>query len=1393
MEQKKKVAVQYSSLTGIHRAVPIILFAVAVFTMFCFITQDIGALGHAISTVFLGLFSYGAYAIPALLALHAVFYPADMSENRVTSRVIFSLVTITFISALAYTITYWNSDLLFNLGEFFRNGQASIGGGFIGGIVGFCLIKIFGRIGLVIIAIAIFAIYISYFFAKGQRSISKFFYNFLKVTVIILAYAERGLKIFFGKIVNAKSEKMRRDAEQKSNELTDDDFFAVDNGMQKLSVSELGIKETREDANTLLHEKIFYKSAVSPEEAEEMAMREKAEEMYYAEMERRESEEEHAVPQRRRLVNLTYDDPDSKIGRTVKNEEPKEEVVIPQPVATSSDDNADAVFTQGFDPFNMMMSEDLASKPSSRSLKDEGVSTKKITEDITELTEADIEREKRVSEFERRKAAILEARKATPVNNEGEFKVNPKIVEFHDRTNEGTSDETDEAPASSFAFDKSDKGTEPPKATPANYTAIGFGDDEPMSNIFTKPAFTSPETIYAYEPPKEEAPKATVFTVYEAPAVQTKSEPAPYVEEPEVQLFERKTVIDFTPSYAPAVDSTPIAAEPVFEIKTVAEPEIEVKPVAESTVNVEPAEASIPVINHIPDPTPVSEATPVTNTIPVANTAPVINIAAVSETTPVILAEPVIESTPVIETVPVVNVEPEIQAYTTPTPTEEKEEFTYTATKDFNDEKTDEYVPEFKPYQVSAPEDAVVPEVVTTPIEFKTVEPEAVNTLTVEREYVGEENDVEVESFAVEESENDDDAENIIFETPIDTFGDLGAEDEDEEDGEIDELTPPEEDDSPFESEEIPPEERNPVVQGYKDMFSALRDEESEDEEEEADNSYELVSPDEKKEEEAQYDGYDEDEDYDAPPFEHSTVKSEPKAKAEVKEEKPEKKKTDFSNYKMPPIDLLDLDPETDDDTSDINENTKILIDTLASFNVTASIKGVDRGPRITRYEVVPARGVKVQSITNLFNDIALNLAKEGIRMEAPIPGKSAIGFEIPNKNPKNVRLRELLECEEFVSAGSKTYAGIGKDVAGNPVFGDIAKYPHALICGATGMGKSVCINSILVSILYKARPDEVKLIMVDPKKVEFRMYSGIPHLLIPVITEAKQAAGALMWAVEEMERRYELIEKHNVRNLEAYNEKVTNDPSLGEKLPKIVIVIDELADLMMMVRDPVEDLIMRIAQKARAAGIHLIIGTQRPSVQVITGAIKANIPSRLSCKVTSQVDSRTIFDMGGAEKLLNRGDMLYWPVDRTKPLRVQGAFVSDSEVEEVMEFLKSQVTDGVYDEEIFAEINKAAQKCGNKKSGGVSADDLDDDGGEECGYYGDQQFLDAVELAIRSKKVSTSLLQRKLSIGYGKAAKYIDAMEEIGIVSEPRGQKPRDVLLTLDEWHEKLSRVDLD
>jgi S-DNA-T family DNA segregation ATPase FtsK/SpoIIIE len=431
----------------------------------------------------------------------------------------------------------------------------------------------------------------------------------------------------------------------------------------------------------------------------------------------------------------------------------------------------------------------------------------------------------------------------------------------------------------------------------------------------------------------------------------------------------------------------------------------------------------------------------------------------------------------------------------------------------------------------------------------------------------------------------------------------------------------------------------------------------------------------------------------------------------------------------------------------------------------------------------------------NLQDDIALNLAAGAIRMEAPIPGKSAVGIEIPNKKSSIVRLRDLLETADFQSSRSKTFVCIGRDVAGQPVFGDIAKMPHLLIAGATGMGKSVCINSLLISVLYKARPDEVKFIMIDPKQVEFTMYNGIPHLLVPVVSDPKQAAGALMWAVEEMERRYNLLNPLCVRNIEAYNEKVTADPSLGDPMPRIVIVIDEFADLMLQVKDPVETLVMRIAQKARAAGIYLVIGTQRPSVNVITGVIKANVPSRISCKVMSNVDSKTVLDSAGAEKLLDRGDALYAPAGSPKPHRVQCAFVADGEVESIMNYLKQYSDGSNYDSTVMEEIERAAQKC-SKKGGGNNSDYDDGDGDSDSngeGYLNNRQFLDAVEVAVNTRKISTSLIQRKLSIGYGKAAKFIDIMEDMGIVGEANGQRPREVLLTPDEWREKLARASLD
>ncbi len=634
--------------------------------------------------------------------------------------------------------------------------------------------------------------------------------------------------------------------------------------------------------------------------------------------------------------------------------------------------------------------------------------------------------------------------------------------------------------------------------------------------------------------------------------------------------------------------------------------------------------------------------------------------------------------------------------------------------------------------------------------------------------------------------------------------------DENEDENEFVEAMPEEDED--VVEDDIPVEEQNPYVLNARNTFDFFRREEEDNPEEVAedaplddvrltastidkDTDFDIVEYDEDEhsdeDEDMESDEYKEVDDI--PPFD--VINPAPAPEAPKREPSP-KKKDEFKHYKMPPLDLLAL-PQVDEEDDEIakeeiRENIKTIVETLASFNVTASIKGVDRGPRITRYEVVPAKGVRVNQITTLFNDIVLALAVEGVRMEAPIPGKSAIGFEIPNKKFCTVTLRELLETGEYRNATSTTFVCVGKDVAGAPVFGEIEKYPHALIAGATNMGKSVCINSIILSMLYHARPDELRFILIDPKKVEFKIYSGIPHLLVPVVTEAKQAAGALMWAVDEMERRFDIMEGCNAKNIKEYNSIVANDPSVGERFAKIIIVIDELNDLMMQVRDPVESLIMRLAQKARAAGIHLIIGTQRPDVKVITGTIKANITARMSCKVTSQVDSRTILETVGAEKLLPYGDILYKPPERTTPLRVQGAFVSTPEVEAVISFIKEQITGDHYDEAVLAEINKAAQKCG-KKGGSSASDDDMDDGDDECGYYGDQQFLDSVEVAIRQGKVSTSMLQRKLKIGFSKAARYVDAMEEIGIVSEPNGQKPRDVLITMDEWYEKLSRVNMD
>ena len=473
--------------------------------------------------------------------------------------------------------------------------------------------------------------------------------------------------------------------------------------------------------------------------------------------------------------------------------------------------------------------------------------------------------------------------------------------------------------------------------------------------------------------------------------------------------------------------------------------------------------------------------------------------------------------------------------------------------------------------------------------------------------------------------------------------------------------------------------------------------------------------------------------------------------------------------YVYPPYDLLIEDPDLGGNSKNyrnqVLEGAKKLEETLNSFGVSAKVINVTRGPTVTRYELQPSAGVKVSRIVNLSDDIALNLAAPGIRLEAPIPGKAAIGIEVPNKEVNMVRVRDVIESQEFAQHSSKLAFAVGKDVSGETIIADIGKMPHLLIAGATGSGKSVCINSLIVSLLYKATPEEVKLLMIDPKVVELGVYNGIPHLLIPVVTEPKKAAGALNWAVQEMVNRYKLFADKAVRDIKGYNELMKNT---GEQptMPQIVIIIDELADLMMVAPNDVEDAICRLAQMARAAGMHLVIATQRPSVDVITGVIKANIPSRISFAVSSQIDSRTILDMAGAEKLLGRGDMLLHPVGKSKPIRAQGANITDAEVEKVVEFVKAQ-GNAAYDDNLIEEINSENSSFEN--------DDSDRD----------ELLPKAIELVVDAGQASVSLIQRKFKVGYARAARIVDQMEERGIIGGFEGSKPRQILISRQQWQE--------
>ena len=481
--------------------------------------------------------------------------------------------------------------------------------------------------------------------------------------------------------------------------------------------------------------------------------------------------------------------------------------------------------------------------------------------------------------------------------------------------------------------------------------------------------------------------------------------------------------------------------------------------------------------------------------------------------------------------------------------------------------------------------------------------------------------------------------------------------------------------------------------------------------------------------------------------------------------------------YCFPPIDLLKRPSRAAaDGTDEMRENSRRLNETLASFNIDAHIINVTRGPSVTRYEVELDKGVRLSKLTGCADDIALSLGASGVRIAA-VPGKiSVVGIEVPNRTVTTVSLREVLDSAEFTRAKSKSSIGLGKSIDGNCVVGNISKMPHLLIAGTTGSGKSVCMNSIIISLLYKAGPEDVKLIMVDPKMVELGIYNGIPQLLIPVVTDPKKAAGSLQWAVTEMLRRYKMMSDMGVRDLESYNSIVTAEED-GQKLPQVVIIIDELADLMMVAAKEVEDSICRIAQMGRAAGMHLIIATQRPSANVITGLMKANIPSRIAFSVASAMESRIILDTMGAEKLVGKGDMLYAPIGSGKPLRVQGCFVTDGEVEAVAEYVKENyVAD--YNQQVLEEIEKKSQQTGSKKPASVSDPDPSDEELE-----GDEMLPAAVDVILETGQASVSMLQRRLKLGYARAARIVDEMEEKGIVGPFQGSKPRAILITKEQW----------
>ena len=1316
-----------AATSGIQKAIPIILVGVALFIGVCFIFGGTGAFGNGVASILLGLFASGAYAVPLLLILHAVFFAEDMKKKSILSRVIFSFIAVLIISSVDYAITGFGTEPVFDPVSFY---ETQTHGGFVGGIFSFCIAKLIGYVGLIILDVTAVVAYTIVFFGKKESTARRGILSFLQFFASGLAKAETKIKQDAENRKEAKAESKRQETERRHSEFLNDSFFDNDGNMDELSIRELGIHETkkkgRSESRPVLQTKVHNRSALSKEELE---------------AELRQNERYTSIDNDSRKKGTSFDFNISSQDKKSSTDASKvffgatdKSFTEKQNQNYGIDESADSVFTKDFDPFDFATGEKLVAKASTKAqpapTKQGGIG---FVTPLSEVTEKSLAEQRRREEFEQRKRSIIESRNAAAKPNASS---SAPTVQNTQNTQEAAASvaEKTTAPENEAAVAENSKEKETVNAALVTASAASVKADDSVTMEFG----SSKEIIEVPEEPKEEPEQIT-----EPEPEITEEIPAPTAEDENIEeAYEQiaEMVLKNNPAYAVSANRSTFTTTVKGDDLT-----------AEAAAHAESADEQ-------------EEAKPKGNADTQAAsfkpyTPPSPDESKISSTEEAILVTERTLITPDAESLDNAFLQKEIERYS--------------GLPEADEPVSEEDTP------VQAPEVETEPE-----IEFPAV------PLASEKE---------------EEKET-------VF-----TFGDDEAEEEEvstEVSGDIEEIfgTPDEESSDDTDEEPIPPEEQNPEVIKQRAMFPFLDEanEEiaaSEEKIEEieakceaetqtepvADTSFvqsenaEETNPNEEE-------VVKENEEDDEPPFDID-IKEDISAAAMAivpAEEKPKKK--DYSDYVFPPIELLHaVDEKANENISEeIQDNADKLIDTLASFGVTASIKGVDRGPRITRYEVVPAKGVKVSNIMNLADDIALNLAADGIRMEAPIPGKSAVGVEIPNKKSSIVRLRELIETDDFKALRSKTSVCMGKDVAGQPVFADVAKMPHALVAGATGMGKSVCINSLMLSILYKARPDEVKFIMIDPKQVEFTMYNGIPHLLVPVVTDVKQAAGTLMWAVEEMERRYGVLQEQCVRNIDAYNEKVASNPALGEPMSRIVIVIDEFAELIMQAKNPVESLIIRIAQKARAAGIHLIIGTQKPVKEVITGLIKSNIPSKLSCKVASNRDSILIFDAAGAEKLLDKGDMLIAFANSLKPQRVQCAFVADEEVEAVMDYLKQYSDGSCYDESVMEEIKRAADKC-TKKGGGDRDDDDGDDSSYGEGYLNNKEFLDAVEIAVNTRKISTSLIQRKLSIGYGKAAKFIDVMEDMGIVGEANGSKPREVLLSADEWHEKLARTSFD